>query len=1069
MKTKFTSMVIYFILLISGNISFSIPTEGLFIRNYGQMNEAVLYYSLFKDYNAFFCKDGSILFDYYTITEQNNSKIKLGHAIKFILKNASLTEYVEEEQTSEIYNFFLGNNPKKWVKGVSGSKKLLLRNVWKNIDIQLVTDNSTLRYNFIVHPGADINNLKFSFQGAEYKIKNNRLILDTRFGEVEHKDLFAYQLIVGNLIPVNCKYEISNDGQISFNLKNYDKRYTLVIDPLVTSSFFGGNGDDNVIGIKEIGQGTVWVCGSTESINFPTTIGAYDEILDGTTDIFLTKLDLSGSNRRIITSTLIGGGGSDTPVGIEIDKSGNIYLAGTTNSIDFPTFSFFNNQIAGYFDVFASKFNPNGDDIIFSTYVGGAKDDIATSFKLSEDNGLYVCGYTTSMDFPIAGNAYQNKNNGKNDIFLFRLSNSGQSLRFSTYFGGADDDFAYSMTVTPSEIVYLVGATKSGDFPVHPVRIYSYGSYTYVLESPYDRTYNGGYDAVVLKVYGNGGGLDYASFFGGVADDVAYAVSWYGEDEKVVFAGVTNKEPSTISFPLTEDAFQRNIKGSSDMFVASLSNIIITSQYGWTYKSQNLIFSTFVGGSLTEKPVDIEYFPLSQEYGILCQTNSSDFPVFNNPSAKKKGKIDACFFKLSKSGTSISFTEFFGGSEDDIPTDLELSSFGDFYAVGKTNSGNFPSLYPIENQNYGGKNDGFILKYSEAKLTWDSPNGNEEICPNESLRLSWYGEGFSSKDTFDIEYKTSYSDGWNIFVRNVVGNAYKITIPDTISGKVWFRVSHARGFIAQMPNPVDVLQLPYLNEFKVSKQNGEICEGDSIIFIANAGGSKIIYQWYCDGNLIKEGNDSVLIVKDLALDNSGHYNVRVKGACEPSVESESYFLEVIPKTKVSALFTDTTVKKGQSLVMKVNAVGKELRFSWYKNGIRLLGEYSDSLTLLNTSIDDDGEYFCIAQGICGSDTSEKIIIKVDTTVIPNEVTQNDMPFTKILEDERIINIHISCESISDIKLVNIYGVVFHNIEFFKSNNEYNISIAKNEFPSGIYFLLINCNNIVEKYKILFLR
>ncbi len=153
----------------------------------------------------------------------------------------------------------------------------------------------------------------------------------------------------------------------------------------------------------------------------------------------------------------------------------------------------------GQSDAYICKFNPDCNEIIFSTYFGGSKDDILTSAKLANDNGIFLTGYTNSNNLPVTGGAYQNNLKGKNDIFFAKISNTGQTVRTCTYIGGNEDDFSYTMCVTPSEYVYIGGATKSSDFPVYPVKVWYSGSYEYVFESPFDRTYNGNFDGVVIK------------------------------------------------------------------------------------------------------------------------------------------------------------------------------------------------------------------------------------------------------------------------------------------------------------------------------------------------------------------------------------------------------------------------------------------------------------------------------------------------------------------------------------------------------------------------------------------
>ncbi len=1050
-KIVFQIWVVPLFLLIATNL-FPFP-NGSLVKNLGQWQNEILYVSFKSNYNLIIDKSG-LSFDYFQFESLSEKKIKRGDLVKFMLSNANIQSGIEFGKSDWRANYFYGNNPQKWIKGVYSVENVIFSNVLKGIDLSVKSFGEDIQYDFIVHPNGNPQDIIFSIEGAQIiGVGSKEIKLKTRFGEVIHSNLYAYQNDGTSKKEVECSFKRISDGKVSFQIGDYDKTKELIIDPVVMCSFFGGSADEEIVDIIETSPGIILTTGWTESTDFPTSSGTYNKVLNGEKEVFISKFDVRGSTRKLLFTTFIGGSAVDYPVNIMVDGSGYVYVGGTTNSADFPLVNSVTTSINGQYDAFGTKLTPNCDSLIFSTYIGGSKDDIATSVKLSGDNGLYFTGYTNSPNFPVTGGAYQSTLQGRNDIFFLRLSNTGKSVRNATYIGGTDEDQAYSMVVTPSETVFIVGATRSGDFPAFPVRIW----YTYVIESPYDRSYNGGWDAVAIKIFGNGGAVNYASFFGGVADDFARAVYYYGSDEKIVFVGETYKEPSNITFPLTQNAYQKTIKGQAETFVASLTNIITKDQYGYTYKSQDLIFSTFLGGGNNDIPTNISYNDLNQNFVIVGYTNSANFPIVNNPSGKKIGKYDIYYVSMLNDGSSVSFSNLYGGIEDDFPRALLFTKSGDYYIAGQTKSSGLPTINPITGTNYGGQADGFLMKSSPATLNWEAPFGNEEICPNSNLTIRWSSEGLTSSDTFDIEIKTEKDNEWKTLASNVSGSSYVFNVPSTLVGKVWLRVTHKRGLISTIANPISILELPKILQVGSNPQNLEVCEDDSIQFWVQAIGSKVKYQWqYNDAN-VSNAVDSIFILRNLKESNSGSYKVVVSGACEPSVTSSAFVLNVIPATKILYYPSDTTIKKDQKLALTVNAKGRNLTYQWYKNGFKLLGENKNIFTIEKISKNDEGKYKCVVSGVCRTDSTPEINIEVDTVITSAIETKAQFSVRILSFDNSKVEVGITSDNSGTLSLlmVNVLGqyVLEKNIEITPTENKFAIDVSG--IHGGYYYLVFS--------------
>ena len=236
---------------------------------------------------------------------------------------------------------------------------------------------------------------------------------------------------------------------------------------LIYSTFMGGSNDDVGASIVVDSIGNAYVNGYTNSIDFPTTAGAFQTTLGGGYDQYISKLNSSGS--ALIYSTYLGGSGSEqAQVGIAVDSSGNAYVAGGTQSTNFPTTPGALQTAfgGGADDAFVSKLNSSGSALIYSTYLGGSNVDVGEGIALDSSGNAFVTGYTNSSDFPTTAGAPQTTIGGGFDVFVSTLNSNGSALIFSTYMGGSNDEFiGPSPAVDSSGNAYVTGSTASSDFP----------------------------------------------------------------------------------------------------------------------------------------------------------------------------------------------------------------------------------------------------------------------------------------------------------------------------------------------------------------------------------------------------------------------------------------------------------------------------------------------------------------------------------------------------------------------------------------------------------------------------
>ena len=331
---------------------------------------------------------------------------------------------------------------------------------------------------------------------------------------------------------------------------------------LVYSTYLGGNGDDQGLGIAVDAAGSAYVTGYAFSTNFPTTSGAFQTAKPGSfQNAFVAKLNPTGS-APLVYSTYLGGSSIDIGQGIAVDAAGSAYVTGSTFSTNFPTTpGAFQTASKGGFHAFVTKLHPTGSAPVYSTYLGGSGIDIGQGIAVDAAGGAYVAGFTTSANFPTTPGAFQTAyGGGATDAFVTKLHPTGSALVYSTYLGGNRDDLGEGIAVDAAGNAYVTGFTTSTNFPTTP--------------GAFQTAYGGGRaDAFATKLNPTGSTpLVHSTYLGGSGDD-------YGAGIAADAAGnayVTGLDTST-NFPTTQGAFrsavQREPDHGTDTFVAKIVNV----------------------------------------------------------------------------------------------------------------------------------------------------------------------------------------------------------------------------------------------------------------------------------------------------------------------------------------------------------------------------------------------------------------------------------------------------------------------------------------------------------------
>lgn len=370
---------------------------------------------------------------------------------------------------------------------------------------------------------------------------------------------------------------------------------------LVSATFVGGSAHDWGQHIAVDAAGFIYVTGRTESADYPISIGAYDPSYNGECDAFISKLTPDAS--ALVYSTYLGGTGCDAANRLVVDNDGSAYLVGETTSGDFPaTLGAYATSINGLYDAFVAKVSSDGASLVYATYLGGSSYDSATDIAVNAAGQVYVTGRADSNNFPTTPDAFDPGYNGFVETYVAKLNTSGTDLIYSTYLGGSDYDWPSGIVLDADGNAYVVGTTRSGDFPTTP------GAFdTMCGAGDFCNTHM---DVFVVKLNAAGNGLVYSTFVGGeMRDD--------GGDIAVDGLGQVYVTGSTESgyFPTTAGAFDTNISSYSDAFAIKLNSLGSSLRYG-----------TYLGGGSTEGGVGITFGDAGSVY-VIGDTRSGNFPT----------------------------------------------------------------------------------------------------------------------------------------------------------------------------------------------------------------------------------------------------------------------------------------------------------------------------------------------------------------------------------------------------------------------------------------------------------
>lgn len=527
-----------------------------------------------------------------------NPELINAHAYRVTFMEADPDTRISTGEKSEYYeNFFLGNDPDKWASNVHSYEVLQYDNLYDGVDMDLYSKDGSLKYDLIVHPGSDPSDIALLYEGVELELMTwGNLHVRTSLGDVIERKPYAYQIINGREKEVKCEYVL--DGNVlRFEVKKYNDKYPLIIDPvLVFSTFTGSTANNFGCTATYDNAGNMYVGGTVFGGGYPTTLGAYQVTfgapVTGSTDMGITKFNPGGTT--LVYSTYLGGDGSEVPHSIVVNDNNELFIYGTSGAPTYPVtpgcfqpgynggpsiawtvgYGFTNPNGS---DIVVSKLSADGTTLMASTYVGGTDNDgLNVDTQLNYNYGdpfrgeiiadaagnVYIASCTESNDFPVTAGAPQTAYGGSRDGVVFKMNGNLSAMLWSTYVGGMDTDNCFSVQLSSTGDVFTTGGTLSTDLPG-------------ISGGAMNPANGGGADGFAIKINPAGTAFMAGTYIGTPAYDQCYFIQLDQADDVYVLG------QSTGPFPVVGPVYSN---ANSGQFVLKMDNNLTTN-----------VFSTVVG------------------------------------------------------------------------------------------------------------------------------------------------------------------------------------------------------------------------------------------------------------------------------------------------------------------------------------------------------------------------------------------------------------------------------------------------------------------------------------------
>lgn len=577
------------------------------------------------------------------------------------------------------FHYYLGNEASKWATNLPAYSALKWENVYAGCHLLMESDGAMPKTTWILEPGSDPDQLRMQWEGADslWTDEAGRFHIQTTAGDMLESRPLAYQVSGKDTQYVACHF-VLNNGILQFRPGSYNPRRTLWIDPvLVFSTYSGSRGDNFGFTATYDDNGHFYSGGIVDNAEgeYPVTTGAYQTVYGGgvgitpanlASDVAISKYSPDG--KQLLYATYIGGNNDEYPHSLVVDRSGNLFVLGTTASQNFPAKDGYDTTFnGGNFDIFVFKMSPDGAARLGGTFYGGSARDglvagalrhnYADDFRgdiYTDDTGtVYIATCTQSNNVPITAGAFQSASGGGLDALVLSFDSSLQRLRWSTYLGRSGSDAAYSVKLDSKGKLWVAGGTTSNNLNM--------------VGSGYQTGYGGGTaDGWIACMRPDSGQLIKTSYFGTSDYDQVYFLDTDVDDQIYAMGqtmGAMTRTPGT---------FGQNNMGQ---FICRLNNTLDTLQllttFGSVARTAQLCPSAFM--------VDYCYNIYVSGWGSNIPPNSqsttSGLIVTPNALQSTTDGADFYLYVLGRDAKTLQYATFFGGTQSDDHVDGGTSRF----------------------------------------------------------------------------------------------------------------------------------------------------------------------------------------------------------------------------------------------------------------------------------------------------------------------------------------------------------------------------------------------------------
>jgi len=595
--------------------------------------------------------------------------------MKFVGASENVT-IVPDKPLPGANNYFIGSDPSKWASDCKVYQAVLYKNVYPNVDVRYYTESGQLKYDIIVHPGADVNKIAMNYEGVDkLSVKNGELLIKTSVGDVKELYPYTYQTSVKGRTRIECSFQVTGNT-VKFKVGNYDKQSTLVIDPtLIFSTFTGSTASQFGFTATPGPDGSLFSGGIVFGPGFKTSPGAYDETFSGGgshgIDIGIFKFNATGTSR--VYATYLGGSDDEYPHSIISDAQGNLIITGRTYSgISYPATLI---GQGGGADIIVTKLNAAGNGLVGSLRIGGVEndgvnmedqqhlgmvginsilrnygDDSRGEVVIDDAGFIYIAAQTQSRTtFPIrpsAGAVFQSTyGGGTQDAAIIKVDPNCSNILFSSYMGGSGNDGAYGIKTHPQTgDIYVVGATSSSNYP---------GDNSGTIGTSY---VGGDCDGFVTIISNDGSTRIKSTYLGTTGYDVVYALQFDNRGFPYIM-GVTKGSWRVVNAAYSNAGAKQFIS----KLEPNLSNYVYSTVFGTNAPSPNIspvaflvdrcenVYASGWGGWIDTSP---------DKYDLAGTTGMPTTPdAIRGISTDNK---DFYFIVLEKNAGSLLYGSFFG-------------------------------------------------------------------------------------------------------------------------------------------------------------------------------------------------------------------------------------------------------------------------------------------------------------------------------------------------------------------------------------------------------------------------